>query len=284
MCSINFRWWQLREEFADSSVLACVWSAAHTAGCLLVLRTFGWFSTITHPRCFLTNELYAGYYNHPGMTCPATVEAARSPESTDVLWLAPRRGAWAADNSTIKPPSESRSHTWCWAPASTGLCQGFDQKSNLLQSAFSSVPFAESRRWGQGETVASLTSGASSSTFETPRGTCCICVDRSFFPVGMSSGPQGPEHGGGLWKGWSEGKSVAVSPHVKPSSERSDRKRGRSLECASPPRIPPHLLEHCQPRLGCCEAGIQHGGWEKSQVRWTEQHGQGGQRRAWRTP
>ena len=57
-------------------------STAHAAGCLVVLRTLRWFSTIAHWRDFLINQSWAGYYNNSGIAWPTKVDLGHTPESS----------------------------------------------------------------------------------------------------------------------------------------------------------------------------------------------------------
>ena len=77
-------------------------SAAHTAGCLVLLRTLRWFSTIAHWRYFLTNLVCAGYYSKSG-PLPWTLAGLQRAEywGTDsgkqwaCWWCVPVSCAWS---------------------------------------------------------------------------------------------------------------------------------------------------------------------------------------------
>lgn len=143
-----------------------LWSTAHTAGCWVVVRTYRWFSTITHWRCLLTNQLCAGYYNNRHDLVPrqtsATLQRATflGTDSTKhrscwwwahILWLELQQEAQAAHSHAVKPLSWSWSHTQCMPAAGTGLHQGPGQQSKWLQSAFTNLAVGESRRYGRGK-------------------------------------------------------------------------------------------------------------------------------------
>lgn len=170
-----------------------LWSTAHTAGCLVVLRTFRWFSTITHWRRSLTNQSCAGYYNNTGITWPTTADLGRAPESSvlenwqheaEVLMMMPEYPVIGIPARCLGGTQQHHKITQHVLKSHVTLGssqhrprQGSGQQSNLLQSAFSSVSFGESRRWGEGETVTALKSFFS---LQYPKGNL-MQMSRSFF-------------------------------------------------------------------------------------------------------
>lgn len=96
-----------------------LWSTVHTAGCLAVLRTFRWFSTITHGRCFLTNPWCAGYYTTiaclsgpwPYSRGLGLTAQSRGLADDASCPLELHQGPWATHSSTITLLGWSCSHT-----------------------------------------------------------------------------------------------------------------------------------------------------------------------------
>lgn len=104
---------------------AGLWSSAHTPGCLVALRTFRWFSTITPRRCYLTNQLWSGYNNDSGTCWPAQWTLATLQRGSDgtmqqscwcvqILKLEPQQDAWAAQGYTIIPLLVLLPHISIW--------------------------------------------------------------------------------------------------------------------------------------------------------------------------
>lgn len=135
-----------------------LWCTAHTAGCLLAFRTFRWFSTRTHWRCFLKNQWETGYYNLGlAQWTLATLQREMWLE-TDGQCRGPAGGSYRSRSHSKAPALHgdvllnlrwSWNLTQCLAAASISLCQGSGQQAELPQSAFSNVPSSKSRRWGK---------------------------------------------------------------------------------------------------------------------------------------